>query len=144
MSRHGYVDDGDMDSLEFGRYRGAVLSAIRGKRGQAFLREMIAALDAMPEKRLIAHELVAEDGDVCAMGAVCKARGLDVSEVDASEPDEVASVVGLAEAMVREIAYANDDFGEWREPFDVDSELPARRWAHMRRWAEKRLIERAP
>ena len=40
------------------RYRGAVKSAIRGKRGQAFLREMLAALDAMPEKRLSAGALI--------------------------------------------------------------------------------------
>jgi hypothetical protein len=39
------------------RWRGAVASAIRGGRGQAFLREMLAAMDAMPVKRLVANEL---------------------------------------------------------------------------------------
>lgn len=57
MSRSGYVDDmGDQWAMI--RYRGAVSSAIRGRRGQAFLREMLAALDAMPEKRLISGALV--------------------------------------------------------------------------------------
>ena len=57
MSRSGYVDD-MCDEWALIRYRGAVKSAIRGKRGQAFLREMLAALDAMPEKRLISGALV--------------------------------------------------------------------------------------
>lgn len=104
-------------------------SAIRGKRGQAFLREMLAALDAMPEKRLVAHELVSEDGDCCAMGAVCKARGIDVQATDPDCPEEVAEIVGLADAMVREIAYVNDDQPSWKEP-----ETPEARWIRMRAW----------
>ena len=65
MSRHGYADDlADDDPLAYGQWRGRVASAIRGRRGQAFLREMRAALDAMPDKRLIATALVDEDGDL--------------------------------------------------------------------------------
>lgn len=44
MSRSGYNDDCDGWALI--RWRGAVNSAINGKRGQAFLRELVAALDA--------------------------------------------------------------------------------------------------
>ena len=51
MSRSGYTDDFD-DQWALIRWRGAVTSAIRGKRGQEFLREMAAAMDAMPEKSL--------------------------------------------------------------------------------------------
>ena len=44
MSRSGYGDDyGDDDPLAIGRWRGAVNSAIRGKRGQQTLREILAA-----------------------------------------------------------------------------------------------------
>ena len=57
MSRAGYTDDMD-DYWSWIRYRGAVRSAIRGRRGQAFLKEMLAALDALPEKRLITEDLV--------------------------------------------------------------------------------------
>ena len=67
MSRSGYSDE--CDGWDLIRWRGAVASAIRGQRGQAFLREMLSALDAMPEKRLISEELE-RDGEVCAMGAV--------------------------------------------------------------------------
>lgn len=63
MSRSGYSDDYDGDNWDLIRWRGAVTSAIRGKRGQAFLREALAALDAMPEKQLIAGDLVAFNYD---------------------------------------------------------------------------------
>jgi hypothetical protein len=43
MSRSGYVDD--VDQKDLAMYRGAVASAIRGKRGQALLREMREAMD---------------------------------------------------------------------------------------------------
>ena len=45
MSRSGYSDDDEDGRLAM--WRGAVQSAIRGKRGQAALRELLTALDAM-------------------------------------------------------------------------------------------------
>jgi len=130
MSRSGYHDD--CEGWDLIRWRGAVKSAIRGKRGQEFLREMIAALDAMPEKVLIAKELITPTGDVCAMGAVAKQRGLDVKEVDPEEREEVAKALNLSPAMVSEIAYLND---EW-----LWDETPQQRWIRMRAWAEKQLV----
>lgn len=62
MSRSGYTDDGDNVAM----WRGQVASATRGKRGQRFFRDLVAALDAMPEKRLIRDALEA-DGEVCAI-----------------------------------------------------------------------------
>lgn len=84
MSRSGYTDDDCDNTLNL--YRGTVQRAIRGKRGQAFLRELAAAMDSMPVKELIANELVAPNGQVCAIGAVCQARGLDVSKLDYNDP----------------------------------------------------------
>lgn len=132
MSRSGYTDDCD-DNLALGRWRAQVNSAIRGQRGQAFLRELINVLDAMPEKELIAEELVTEDGQVCAIGAVCKARGIDVSGVDYGSPEDVASKVGIARQMVAEIEYENDE-GGWKETDE-------QRWQRMRRWAEGCLLK---
>lgn len=137
MSRHRYVDDFD-DDLAAGRWRGAVRSAMRGKRGQAFLREMLAALDAMPNKRLTRAELIAEDGEVCAMGCVLAQRRVDASAIDPEDYERVASVTGLAEAMVREIAYENDD-GAWI----VSKETPEDRWTRMRAWTAKQIIATA-
>jgi hypothetical protein len=48
------MDDGDIDQWASIRWRGAVKSAASGSRGQAFFRDLITALDAMPEKTLIA------------------------------------------------------------------------------------------
>jgi len=132
MSRSGYTDCDD-DPLRIGRWRAQVASSIRGKRGQSFLRELIAALEAMPEKVLIKNELVTAEGDVCAIGAVCKSRGLDVSGVDYGFADEVAACVGIAHQMAAEIEWENDE-GGWRE---TDEE----RWSRMRRWAEARLVK---
>lgn len=134
MSRHHYVEVGDCDDQALGLWRGAVRRALRGRRGQAFLREMVAALDAMPDKRLIPSALIDEEGEVCAMGCVLKARGLKADELpDAECPEDVADLTNLAESMVREIAYENDEGGRDREP-------PEDRWVRMRAWAARQLI----
>lgn len=134
MSRSGYSDDCD-DTWGVIRWRGAVKSAIRGRRGQAFLREVLDALDAMQEKRLIAHALV-RDGECCTMGAVALARGLEVSSIDPDDREEVASAFGIAEALAAEIAYENDDY--WRP------ETPEARWERMRSWVAKRVSPSPP
>lgn len=124
MSRSGYSYDCENLAL----YRASVERAMHGKRGQAFLRELVAALDAMPEKALIAHELVNESGACCAIGAVCKARSLDVGTVDCYDPDSVARAIGVARSMAAEIEFMNDEWGN-------QDETPAQRWERMRKWA---------
>lgn len=112
MSRHGYDDDSGFDSTEdqwaYIRHRGAVESALRGKRGQAFLKELGAALDAMPEKKLVKGELEA-DGQFCALGIVGAARGLDVAKIDTFDWEKLSDVFGIAESMARQIMWTNDD-----------------------------------
>lgn len=56
MSRSGYSEIDDQWATI--RWRGQVASVKRGQKGQAFFRELLAALDALPEKRLISGELV--------------------------------------------------------------------------------------
>lgn len=131
MSRSNYSDD--LDQWDLIRWRGAVRSAIRGKRGQAFLREMLAALDAMPQKELIIGELVTASGACCALGAVAVARGIDVSDLKPEyEPEAVAARFGVAEAFSREVQYENDEAMWVRE-------TPAERWARMRRWVAEQI-----
>lgn len=105
MGRSGYSDD--CESL--GLWRGAVKKAIRGKRGHAFLQELLTTLDAMPNKRLISDELQDRDGDVCAIGSVGAARGVDMSKLDIENPDQIAKAFGIAPALVQEIEFMNDD-----------------------------------
>lgn len=128
MSRSGYSEDCDNLNL----YRGTVARTLRGKRGQQFLRELIAALDALPEKILIAGELITEHGECCAIGAVCKARSLDVSHVDYYDPERVGNLMGISSVMAAEIAFENDE--AWA---DYGPEL---RWKRMREWATENLI----
>lgn len=133
MSRSGYSDDFD-DHWSLICWRGAVASAIRGKRGQAFLREMLAALDALPEKKLIADDLEA-DGCVCAIGAVGKSRGLDMSELDPHDRETVAARFRIPHSLVCEIFFENDGDFSFRE------ESPESRFIRMRQWIESQLIE---
>ena len=129
MSRSGY-DEGCDDDLAIGRWRGVVASTIRGKRGQAFLRELIDALDELPEKRLISHELQAE-GSVCAIGSVGLRRGVDMAGLDVEDPDQIAKALGISAPLVCEIEFENDEAG-WHC-------TPEQRWQRMRRWAERNL-----
>lgn len=134
MSRSGYSDDCD-DQWALIRWRGAVASSIRGKRGQAFLTEMRDALDAMPEKKLVAMELEVA-GSVCAIGAVGKARGVDMSVIDPEDYSTVAGKFGIAEPLAQEIVYLNDEAGPYKETDE-------NRFARMRRWLDKAIIQKA-
>jgi len=128
MSRSGYVDD--LDNWDMIKWRGRVASATRGKRGQRLFLDLLAALDAMPEKRLITAELETTEG-VCALGAVGKAREMDMSQIDPGEPEDVAAAFDIAACLAQEVVYMNDEY------FGRDT--PEQRWVKMRAWVEKQL-----
>jgi len=130
MSRSGYSDDIE-DQWAAICYRGAVTSAIKGKRGQAFLKEMLTAIEALPEKKLIYGELEA-GGEVCAIGSVGKARGIDMKGLDPEDIERVARVFGISTALAREIVYMNDEY--W--PFN---ETPEVRHARMCQWIKEHI-----
>ena len=123
-------DGNEWDSI---RWRGAVLSALRGSRGQAFLKEALEALDALPEKKLIANELEAE-GQVCLLGAVGKKRGIDMNGIDPEDYYRIASVFGLARAMAQEIMAVNDD------TYDSD-QSPEMRYTRVRNWIVAQIAQ---
>ena len=135
MSRSGYIDDYD-DQWSLIRWRGAVKSALKGKRGQAFLRELVAALDALPEKRLVANSLQAPSGEFCALGAVGHMRGINLDELDPDDMERVSAVFGISDAMAREIVYINYE-SLWRD------HSPEARYAAVREWAQRWIIEAA-
>lgn len=133
MSRSGYTDDyGDDDPLAMGRYRQAVAMAFKGKRGQAFLREMLAALDALPEKRLVQGELETPEGAVCAIGSVGRKRGMGLSKFDPDDIERVAGAFGIADSMAREIVWMNDEVGSYKE-------TPEERFVRVRKWIESEI-----
>jgi hypothetical protein len=132
MSRSGYTEDyGYEDPLVLGRWRGMVASAIRGKRGQAFLKELLVALDDMPDKRLITEELAAE-GDVCTLGALGRKRQLDLARLDPEAYWDVAATFGVASPLVQEIVFMNDEGGHYNES-------PWARYERMRSWVIENL-----
>lgn len=147
MSRSGYVDDID-DDLAAGRWRAQVKSATRGKRGQAFLKELAAAMDAMPVKELIADELIDDEGQCCTIGVVCKARGVDVSKIDYEDPEQVGNAVNIARPLAAEIEYENDEYQQWSRDADgkwiQDGETPAARWTRMRKFVESQITKTQP
>lgn len=132
MSRSNYNEDID-DCWQLIRWRGAVASAIRGARGQAFLKEMLCAMDKLPEHKLVANELE-EEGAVCAIGAVGKMRGVDMTKIDPEDSVTVASLFDISDALAREIAYENDE-GTFR------LETPEQRYSRMRAWVQGQIIE---
>jgi hypothetical protein len=157
MSRSGYSDDCDGWALI--RWRGAVTQAIRGQRGQAMLRELVRALDALPEKSLASGSLVTADGEYCALGALGRARGMELAPIDPEDREAVAKAFGVAEALAAEIMYLNDEEGQQDQtpynfvvcgpmrPWESHTQLRwrtnpqagAARWHRMRAWAAANL-----
>lgn len=132
MSRSGYEEDWD-GHWALIRYRGAVKSAMRGKRGQQFLRDLVSALDALPEKRLVADVLRTPDGEFCALGAVAAARGTPLDDLDPDNIEAVAPAFGIAEALAREVVWENDE-AAW------GPEAPEARFLRMRAWAAGNIV----
>lgn len=138
MSRSGYSDDCENVAM----WRGMVASATRGKRGQAFFRALLAALDAMPQKRLITEALQAEDDEVCAIGALGKARGIDMSKIDPECPEQVAPAFNIAECLAQEVVYMNDERFDYRWDRQTNKRIeytPEERWEHMRKWVAEQI-----
>lgn len=144
MSRSGYNDEPDCD-WRWIMWRGAVSSAINGRRGQAFIRELGDALDAMPVKRLVTEVFKTEvpafipppladtvAPSVCALGALGMRRGLDLTRMEHKEDKEIALIFGVASALLREIEYINDEATELL--------TPEQRWTYVRTWVERNIL----
>ena len=123
MSRSGYCDAdyGDQETiLAQGRWAGMVASALRGNRGQAFLKTALEALEKMETKRLAEDTFKTNEGEMCFFAAVADARGIslpleDLNESAEAEDDEyiadvLADAFNIAPCMVRELLYYNDEF----------------------------------
>lgn len=169
MSRSGYRDDND-DPLAHGRWRQAVKRALQGQRGQAMLRELVQALDAMDDKRLYSGSFATAEGEFCTLGVLGARRGTkmdDLGDEDECDAERVAQRFGIAHAMAAEIMYLNDEYAvdEWKW---VDVEIcgplpphhfppygrkthkrsvhvhndnhPRERWQQMREWAAQQLL----
>jgi hypothetical protein len=167
MSRSGYTDDGDCysteDFLRMCAWSGNVRRHLAGRAGQRFLWELYLALEALSERALIKGALVDRDGAYCSLGAVARARGVEipaemgVAAFDKYGPvledndfyDAACGLLGIHEMMAREVMYRNDDCDESHEvpgpPSDHyrsaprREETPEERWERMRYWVVSQL-----
>lgn len=165
MSRSGYTDDID-NHWHHIMWRGRVASSIRGKRGQALLRDLLAALDAMPDKRLYPNSFATVSGEYCTLGVLGAARGTKMDDLgDAEEGCNewlVADRFGVAAPLVQEIMYMNDEWVDDYKFVDVeicgpvrpwerhrrsvymnDDTAPQRRWRVMRNWVAEQIKEQS-
>jgi hypothetical protein len=131
MSRSGYSDE-EAEPGQFAMWRGQVLSAMRGKRGQQFFRDLLAALDALPVKRLAQGALEEPDPvcaaatyqaglqpmlTPCAIGAVGQARKVDMAWFNPSDAEDdpdwanqrLSKDFNIASQLAAEVQYANDE-----------------------------------
>jgi len=140
MNRSGYTDDLG-EQWDFIRWRGAVKAAIKGKRGQAFLLEMHRAMLVLPEPMLISDKLQDEydDSKVCAIGAVGRSRGMDMTKLEAEDEwddieiaREIAAAFDIPYALAAEIMWLNDDVCG-----GVDAEF---RFLRVKNWIEDHLL----
>ncbi len=134
MGRSGYSDDGDDENNSAALYRANVDRAMAGKRGQRFFRDLVSALDAMPEKRLIHGKLEEKDGAVCALGALRKAKGVALEPLRESDWDALGSAFNVAPMLTQEVMFENDD-----DFCDHEDETPEERWERMRKWAAAKV-----
>ena len=87
-----------------------------------------------PEDYVTVEKRPAEyrDGDVCALGALGRVRGLDMSTLDPDNPERVGDVFDIASPLAREIVYINDEGGTYKE-------TPEQRWARVREWVAAQI-----
>lgn len=137
-----YCED-DYDYRQEGLRAGWIRSAIRGKRGQSFLRELVTALDALPSPELSCGAL--EDlatGCCCAFGAVRRLRGPESvklwfhPEEEDTSPDDLAKPFGVSLTLAWAVVQANEDMNE-----SNTEQGRRRRWADVRAWAMRHLQE---
>ena len=135
MSRSGYTDD--CEGADFVMWRGQVMNATRGKRGQRFFRELLSALDALPEKKLIANSFQGTDGPVCALGALGKMKGIDLESLSHAANRHNFWIIGgsfdIAEQLAQETMFINDEAGPYR------GETDEQRWNRVRAWAAQQI-----
>ena len=108
-------------------------AAIRSRRGQKLLRDLLQALDAMAVKELIANSFITPSGRCCALGALGLARGIDPEDLGALSDDHAhtAKLFGTARSLIAEIEINND--------YMLKSPTPAQRWTYMRDWVASKI-----
>lgn len=129
--RINYSEDEDF-SGQFELWQANCLRSLKGKRGQAELHELRAALLALPDKRLIHGALTHEDGGVCAIAAYGKHKGVDLEKFDEEfDSDEVGIAGGMPRLVAWKVVEMND--------VELDHVTQDQRYSRMLAWVEQML-----
>ncbi len=132
MSRISYSEDEDYPG-QFNLWQANCRRSLRGKQGQEELRLLRDALLAIPDKRLIHGSLVSEDGEVCAIGAYAKHKGLDLQKFD---PEDETDAVGIEAGMPKLVAWKVVEMNDMELGSHVS---PEDRYTRMLNWVENQL-----
>lgn len=169
MSRiDDYEPDDTKSFLRSCAFQHNIEQALKGKKGQKFLRELEATLLAMPEKRLVAGTLVREpvaldggfeiEGDRCALGSVLVQRKVAAGKTETQAFQEIAKAVHKIEhpdyetgwdmiklaakllGISTPLAYAIVyENDEGRAHYTGERETPEERYHKVLKWAQDRL-----
>ncbi len=131
--RINWSDEEDY-SGQFDLWQANCERSMRGKKGQAELKELRTALLALPEKRLIHELLEDEDGGVCAIGAYAKHKGVDLTNFDVdSNTDDAGIAGGMPPLVAWKVVEMND--------LQFDHMNPEQRYEKMLAWVESTIAQ---
>jgi hypothetical protein len=114
-------------------FRANVDRSLRGKKGQQELRELRDALLALRKKRLIAGALTDTKGNVCAIGAYAKHKGMDPASfyLWKIDPLVLGESCGMPDLVAWRIVEMND--------VDLAGINPNHRYDMMLGWVESKI-----
>ena len=139
--RVNYSEDEDYGG-QFNLWQANCRRSRQGKKGQAALRELEAALLAMPDKRIQKDVLVEPSGEACAIGALMLHRMISagmsreqaIEECGAFEPldtEDHGVSFGLPRLVAWSVAVENDEY------YRVES--PEERYRRILAWIREEL-----
>lgn len=145
MSRFSNCDDEEEFAGQFALQMANDERSLKGRKGQQSLRDLEAALLALPEKRLINSGLVNTNGEVCAMGALARYRGVDLPapHMDEYWGEDYSDLTGplavklrVPDPVARRIAWLNDEgFSQCWRPITEEQ-----RYEEMLSWVRSQII----
>jgi hypothetical protein len=134
-SDYGYDE---YDALRSAGWKHAEAMALRGKRGLRVLKEMEHALLSLEQPRLISN-YVALNGEVCAVGAYLKFKGVDISQYDGYGciSGEEAAALGASAGMQRTVAWTIANLNDEH----CEQSTPEERYEYILNWVRKKISE---
>ena len=162
MSRVNSVEienEGTLNLLEANLMR-----SIKGKKGQEFLKKLLAALDAMEVNELHTDALKNESGGFCALGCYANHFKLKTDDIYPDDALAISKSFGISQMLAMKIMWENDEnlvdkkmgvdfllvgpvrprFPDWGRHDQVryvpDPDAPRKRWEAMRQWVADNIL----